>query len=135
MKRTEKLPEEILELSRDHQAVLAHEMSGVVDDDDADPVATEAAWAEEIGRRVQEIRDGTAELYDLEDVLAEMEERYEAEIDDAALSSADDDLADPADVEAAWAEEIKQRIDEVSAGTVRTYAAEDVMAVLRLRLG
>jgi hypothetical protein len=123
----EKLSEEMSELPR--------EVVDGIDADDADLAANEAAWAQEIGWRVQEIRDGTAELYDLEDVLAEMEERYEAEIDDAALSSADDDLADPVDVEAAWAEEIKQRIDEVSAGTVRTCAAEDVMAVLRLRFG
>lgn len=82
MERIEKLPEEVLEPSLDHQAALAHEMPDRVDDDDADGAATEAAWAEEIERRVREVRDGTAELYDLEDVLAEMEERYEAEIDD-----------------------------------------------------
>lgn len=76
MDRTEKLSEGMLELSREDQAVLAHEMPDCVDDDDADPVGTEAAWAEEIRRRVEEIRNGTAELYDLEDVLAEMEERY-----------------------------------------------------------
>lgn len=66
----------MMELFGEDRMVLAHEMPGVIDDDGADPAATEAAWAEEIAWRVQEIRDGTAELYDLEDVLAEMEERY-----------------------------------------------------------
>ncbi|HST59783.1 MAG TPA: addiction module protein [Longimicrobium sp.] len=49
------------------------------DEDDADeddPEEVEAAWALEIQRRVDEIRNGTAETYALEDVLAEMEERY-----------------------------------------------------------
>jgi hypothetical protein len=41
-----------------------------------DPADVEAAWAEEIKRRVDEIRNGTAETYALEDVLAEMEKRY-----------------------------------------------------------
>jgi hypothetical protein len=76
MERAEKLSEEMLELSREDPAVLAHEILGGSDDGDADPAAAEAAWAAEIAWRVQEIRDGTAELYDLEDVLAEMEERY-----------------------------------------------------------
>lgn len=88
MERIEKLPDEVLEPSLDHQAALAQEMLDCVDDEDADPAATEAAWAEEIERRVREIRDGTAELYDLEDVLAEMEERYEAEIDDVPETAA-----------------------------------------------
>ncbi len=43
---------------------------------DEDPAEVEAAWAEEIKRRVDEIRNGTAETYALEDVLAEMEARY-----------------------------------------------------------
>lgn len=50
--------------------------SVVADELDEDPADVEAAWAEEIKRRVDEIRDGTAETYALEDVLAEMEERY-----------------------------------------------------------
>jgi hypothetical protein len=50
--------------------------SAADDDVDEDPADVEAAWAEEIKRRVDEIRSGTAETYALEDVLAEMEERY-----------------------------------------------------------
>jgi putative addiction module component (TIGR02574 family) len=48
---------------------LAYELLDSTADD-------EAAWAEEIKRRVDEIRNGTAETYALEDVLAEMEKRY-----------------------------------------------------------
>lgn len=57
---------------------LAYELlDSVADDDvDEDPADVEAAWAEEIKRRVDEIRNGTAETYALESVLAEMEERY-----------------------------------------------------------
>lgn len=50
--------------------------SAVTDDLDEDPADVEAAWAEEIERRLGEIRNGTAVTYALEDVLAEMEERY-----------------------------------------------------------
>lgn len=46
------------------------------EDEDEEPGVVEAAWAAEIERRVEEIRNGTAELYDVDDVLAEMEERF-----------------------------------------------------------
>ena len=57
---------------------LAYELVDTVATDEFgdDPAEVEAMWAEEIKRRVDEIRDGTAETYALEDVLAEMEERY-----------------------------------------------------------
>lgn len=42
--------------------------------DDLD--AVESAWAAEIERRVEEIRNGTAVTYALEDVLAEMKARF-----------------------------------------------------------
>ncbi|HLM69392.1 MAG TPA: addiction module protein [Longimicrobium sp.] len=49
---------------------------------------------------------------------------------------ADDELdEDPAEVEAAWADEIKRRVDEIGNGTVETYALEDVLAEMRLRFG
>jgi hypothetical protein len=56
---------------------LAYEgLDSMDDQDDGDPAELGAAWAAEIERRVAEIRNGTAETYALEDVLAEMEERY-----------------------------------------------------------
>lgn len=42
---------------------------------------------------------------------------------------------DPAAVEAAWADEIKTRVDEIRAGTAVTYDAEEVMAEMRARFG
>jgi hypothetical protein len=90
--------------------------------DDESRADAEAAWAEEIKRRVDEIRNGTAETYALEDVLAEMEECY---------STSDDDLdEDPAAVEAAWAEEIKRRVEELDAGG-ETIPGEEVFARVR----
>jgi hypothetical protein len=48
----------------------------------------------------------------------------------------DDDLdEDPAEVEAAWSEEIKRRVDEIHDGTAKTYDADDVMTTMRLRFG
>jgi putative addiction module component (TIGR02574 family) len=52
----------------------------------------------------------------------------------ASVDSEDED-EDPAEVEAAWAEEIKRRVDEIRNGTVETYDAEEVMAELRARYG
>jgi putative addiction module component (TIGR02574 family) len=65
-------------LPPEDQTELTYELLDSLADDEADedPTEVEAAWAEEIKRRVDEIRNGTAETYALEDVLAEMEERY-----------------------------------------------------------
>ena len=41
-----------------------------------DPAALEAAWGEEIKRRVDEIRNGTVETYSAEEVFAEMRARF-----------------------------------------------------------
>jgi putative addiction module component (TIGR02574 family) len=45
-------------------------------DDDDEPTAQEweAAWSAELDRRVREIRDGSVELVDGDDVLAELRE-------------------------------------------------------------
>ena len=47
----------------------------------------------------------------------------------------EEDDEDPAEVEAAWAEEIKRRIDEIRSGAVETIPADEVMAELRARFG
>lgn len=47
----------------------------------------------------------------------------------------EDDEEDPAVVEAAWAEEIKQRIEEIRTGAVETIPAEEVFAEMRARFG
>jgi putative addiction module component (TIGR02574 family) len=50
------------------------------------------------------------------------------------LSLEDQPLDDPADVEAAWEEEIRRRIAEVDAGTAEVIPADVVIADIRRRL-
>lgn len=47
----------------------------------------------------------------------------------------EDEDEDPAEVEAAWAEEIKRRVDEIRNGTVETIPADEVFAEMRARFG
>jgi putative addiction module component (TIGR02574 family) len=54
---------------------------------------------------------------------------------ESVAAEEDDEVEDPAEVEAAWAEEIKQRIEEIQDGTVETIPADEVMAELRARFG
>lgn len=96
-----------------------------------DPGDVAAAFAEAVERRVDGIRNGTGHWPELEEVLAELD-RCEAELTDDA-DDADDE--DPAEIEAAWALEIQRRVDEVRSGEAKTYAAEDVIAAMRLRFG
>jgi hypothetical protein len=111
---------------------LPDSLPGDLDDEEyEDLAAAEAAWDAEIARRVGQIRSGT-NLFDFSDVLAELE-RLEGGILKPLADFGGD--GDPAENEAAWADEIKRRVDEVHAGTAETYAAEDVMAALRLRFG
>ncbi len=98
---------------------------------DEDPAEVEAAFTEAVERRVKDIRNGTGHWPELEEVLAELEQ-CEAELMDDA-DDADDE--DPAEVEAAWALEIERRVDEIRSGEAKTYAAEDVIAAMRLRFG
>jgi hypothetical protein len=91
----------------------------------------DAAWADEIQRRVEEIRNGdvTPELAEVIAELARLEAELEGDID------GEDAEDDPVEVAASWADEIAARIAEIDDGTVKTYAAEDVMAALRVRFG
>lgn len=93
-----------------------------------------AQWEAAIQARVEGIRNGTGHCPELEELLAEQDRRR---IDSLAseLYEEDDEDGDPAEVEAAWAEEIQRRVEEIRAGTAKTYAAEDVFAALRLRFG
>lgn len=52
------------------------------------------------------------------------------------LDSADDEEAqgDPAEVEAAWAEEIKRRVDEIDAGLVTPISSDEVFARMQARI-
>lgn len=100
---------------------------------DTDVARPQETWAEQIDRRVHDIRSGTARR-ELREVLAELD-RYEAELGEMELDELDCEPDDLAELESAWADEIQTRIQEIEEGTVPTYAAEDVMAALRARFG
>lgn len=100
---------------------------------DEDLLAAKAEWAEEIRRRVNQIRSGTAGR-DLQEVMAELD-RCEAEFDGRLMDDADEDPDDSTEVAAAWEDEIGERLKEIREGTITTYAAEDVMAALWARFG
>ena len=93
----------------------------------------EAGWNAAIQARVDGIRNATGEWSGLKEVLAELD-RLETELADEDPDDSEDDV-DAAEHEQAWAAEIERRVAEVRAGTAKTYAAEDVVAALRLRFG
>lgn len=47
----------------------------------------------------------------------------------------EEDDEDPAEVETAWAQEIKRRVEEIRTGAVETIPAEEVFAEMRARFG
>lgn len=75
----EQLLEKALALTPEERINLAHKLLDSVeweDEDEDDPAAVEAAWADEIESRVDDIRAGTAVTYDAEEVFAELRARY-----------------------------------------------------------
>jgi len=66
---------EALSLATEDRAVLAAELLESLDGD-PDP-CVEGTWSAEIRRRVDEIRAGTAELVDADDVFARLDELVE----------------------------------------------------------
>lgn len=73
MPSPEELLSEALDLPSRERARLARELLRSLDGDE-DGDATEA-WTEELRRRLQEVKDGTAELDDWEDVRARLAAR------------------------------------------------------------
>lgn len=67
-----KLLDEAQKLPKQDRALLRAELEQL--DDETPDGEVEAAWDEEIARRVQSIKDGTAVLYDHDDVMRELEE-------------------------------------------------------------
>jgi putative addiction module component (TIGR02574 family) len=75
----EELLEQALRLPPDEQERIArtlYEHLADLDDEDEDPAEVEAAWAEEIERRVEEIRNGTVETIPADVVMAELRARF-----------------------------------------------------------
>jgi hypothetical protein len=124
----------LMSLSFEQRTELAYEvLDGMADDDTGD--AKPSLFAEAIARRVDEIRNGAPLSAEEQEVLDEMD-RAAAEPDGDLFDDLDDgEDEDPAEVEAAWADEIAQRAAEIRDGTAKTYAAEDVMVALTLRYG
>jgi hypothetical protein len=113
-----------LELSPEERRQLAQAFSLPVDQE-PDAAADDRSWKEELLRRVTGIRNGTAETAGAEPVFAGAGERFA----DAGAPSADADV--PEDVEAAWAEQMRLRLDDFMAGRTPSSSAEEVLARLR----
>jgi putative addiction module component (TIGR02574 family) len=75
----EELLEKALQLPSDEKERIAralYENLADEEEEDEDPAEVEAAWAEEIQRRVEEIRNGTVETIPADEVMAELGARY-----------------------------------------------------------
>lgn len=83
----EQLLEKALALTPEQRINLAHELLESVeweDEDEDDPAAIEAAWADEIKRRVDELDAGLVETVPAAEVFARARERVRAIQDERA---------------------------------------------------
>lgn len=67
-----KILDEVQKLPKEDRALLRAELEDL--DNDAYEDEAEAAWDEEIARRVQLLKDGSAVLYAHDEVMRELEE-------------------------------------------------------------
>lgn len=74
--RARRLLEQALSLPIDERAALVRELEASLHGPADDPEFVEAAWRDEIGRRIREIDEGTAELFDGATVLRELRAKY-----------------------------------------------------------
>lgn len=70
--RARQLLDELLQLSPDDRALIVAELDASLEADDASPEEIEKAWAEEITRRVQDLREGRSHGRDAFEALAEI---------------------------------------------------------------
>ncbi len=74
--RAKKLLQDVLELPRKDRAAFAHDvLLSLEDGPDEAPEVVERAWAEEIERRVADLKEGRAEVIPAEQVFREARER------------------------------------------------------------
>jgi putative addiction module component (TIGR02574 family) len=69
--------DQALKLSDEERSKLAARLLNSLESDDGDEPSAEewnAAWSAELGKRLREIREGTVELVDGDEVLAELHE-------------------------------------------------------------
>jgi len=78
--RARQLLDELLQMSVDDRVLIAAELNASLgeEDDDATPEEIEKAWAEEITRRVENIRAGKSQGRDAFEALAEIRARLSA---------------------------------------------------------
>lgn len=109
----------VMELAPRERVEIAYELLNSVDPALVEEYDAEldAKFAEEIERRVNEIRDGTAVTYAAEDVFNELRALFPGE--DA-----------PAE-HRAWAEEMRRRMDEQDAGVSGAISMDEVFAEVR----
>ncbi|MDZ7805364.1 addiction module protein [Thiohalophilus sp.] len=72
------LEKEVFALPREDRARIALDLIRSLDKDD-EPISREeweAAWSEEIRRRLEDIQEGRVELLDAEQVMADLRARY-----------------------------------------------------------
>lgn len=65
-----------MELCAEDRVILAHMLFDSVAEEADDDAGASAAWQDEIKRRIDEIRDGTAVTYDADEVMAELRARF-----------------------------------------------------------
>lgn len=73
--RARKIIDEALELPEEDRALVIAELQESLEPIES-PEEVEAAWTEEIARRVQSVQDGTAVLLDGDTVLRELKTKY-----------------------------------------------------------
>jgi Putative addiction module component len=76
----EALLDQALKLPDDERSKLAARLLRSLEPDDSDEPSAEewdGAWSAELGKRLREIREGTVDLVDGDDVLAELREIFE----------------------------------------------------------
>jgi putative addiction module component (TIGR02574 family) len=108
---------------------LSHDAASGVDSDGEDDVDDLAAQAPE-----PLLSEAAEQLLDQALLLSIHERSTIARLLYESIADAEDD-EDPAEVEAAWAEEIKRRVVEIRSGAVEGIPAEEVFAEMRARFG
>ena len=76
--RSRQLLLEVLELSAKDRTIIAAELEASLEDEDVSPEEIEKAWADEIQRRVAEVREGRVKLVPAAKVLRDARKRLHA---------------------------------------------------------
>jgi putative addiction module component (TIGR02574 family) len=108
---------------------VTHDAASGVDADGEDDAADPAAQVADAP-----LSEAAEHLLDQALLLSIYERSTIARLLYESIADEEDD-EDPAEVEAAWAEEIKRRVEEIRTGAVEGIPAEEVFAEMRARFG